>query len=134
MYEPIATLGDTDMKSLAEMAATNEKDPTRHWTFGVDDWMDVVAYDILILGKIPTHKQAVDLLSFLACFAVGFRRMGIDDLADIYNDRCNRYVAMLSKVGFKRGTFERERFQNYQPLGDIISWASGAIKDIGPVK
>lgn len=71
--------------------------------------------------KYPSVKEAADIMKFLSVFMMGYRRMGCDDLAEMYNRRISIFVAKLSAIGYEKGWEAIDRWTRYRaPLDKII--------------
>lgn len=53
------------------------------------------------------ENEAITMLKFKLVFSLGYRRMGLVELADKYSMDCNSILRELSKLGFKGMSLER---------------------------
>ena len=75
------------------------KENVREWT--VDEYMKEYGEN-LIGEKIPTPEEATKQLNFFLTFAIGCRRLGLDDLGEIFDNRAALYILALEHMGYKR--------------------------------
>jgi len=53
------------------------------------------------LNQVTPSEDTYQMLNFLVTFAVGTRKMGLNELADRFNDRVDLFYTGLHSLGFR---------------------------------
>lgn len=75
---------------------------------------------------LPKEEELVEMLVFFQIFAMGFREMGLNEIADTYHKRISLFIATLSRLGLTTQK-RKEYVRNILipgPLSRIINRAS----------
>ena len=52
---------------------------------------------------VMTPDEVTQTMHFFATFSIGCRKVGLDDLSDLYSKRLNYFVYLATKMGYKYG-------------------------------